>query len=207
MITKKQLIAELNKMGIEIKADKIKRGDIEKALAGLTGEKAQANKAQSSKIKDEDYHTMKSLIESLVKEVGIKKIEEYKESLKSDPRVKDLEMRFRWDLWWAAKNKARGSSQGIPADFHKKSRDFKDTHIDTALKKIIKDLKLSETPQKIQADASYYVSEISRILDHAQKNPEFKPKIKITHEGQESKWLDVSLDGLKDLIESYKKHS
>lgn len=56
-------------------------------------------------------------------------IKAHREVLKSDPRVKDLEMRLRWDLFWAAKLSQFASDTLYTY--------LNDAHIDTALKKIM----------------------------------------------------------------------
>ena len=58
----------------------------------------------------------------------------HKEALKSDPRVKDLDMRYRWDLSYAAK------LNGYICDNCYSY--LNDTHIDTALKSIVRELEL-----------------------------------------------------------------
>lgn len=56
----------------------------------------------------------------------------YKQSLKSDPRVKDIDKRLRWDLFYFA----------MPVAWDPKELYgyLNDNHIDTALKKIMKEL-------------------------------------------------------------------
>ena len=45
--------------------------------------------------------------------------------------VKDLDKRYRWDLFWAA----RGSFRGTPA--YNVAAELSDAHIDTALRRIV----------------------------------------------------------------------
>ena len=83
------------------------------------------------KIKPEHYAHMKNAIAALPRE----KVLLHKEALKDDPRVKDLEMRFRWDLQYAAK-----LSPWVSETLYSY---LNDTHIDTAMRSIVKDLKLA----------------------------------------------------------------
>ena len=56
----------------------------------------------------------------------------HKEALKSEPRVKDQAKRFRWDLFWATRQESK-----IIQDLYQY---LNDTHIDTALKSIVREL-------------------------------------------------------------------
>lgn len=58
----------------------------------------------------------------------------HKEALKSDPRVKDQAMRYRWDLFWAVRQESK--------IIHELYQYLNDTHIDTALKSIVRELEL-----------------------------------------------------------------
>ena len=60
----------------------------------------------------------------------------YKDSLKSDPRVKDIEMRFRWDMAWSAK-----LSQFFSDNVYSYAND---DHIDTALRAAIAEIEAVE---------------------------------------------------------------
>lgn len=82
------------------------------------------------KIKKEHYEHMKQEISKLDKE----KVASYKDSLKSDGRIKDIDKRFRWDLSYAAKL--------APWVCDNLYSYMNDDHIDTALKNIVKDLEL-----------------------------------------------------------------
>lgn len=82
------------------------------------------------KMSTEHYSHIKQAILSLPSD----KAAAHKEALKSDPRVKDLDMRFRWDLLYAAK------LSGYICDNCYSY--LNDTHIDTALKSIVRELEL-----------------------------------------------------------------
>ena len=60
-------------------------------------------------------------------------IPEYKEHLKTDPRVKDLNKRLLWDVFYSTK---------IYNNYSYQEFDYKDTHIETAMKAIFKELNL-----------------------------------------------------------------
>ena len=82
-------------------------------------------------MKPEDKKYLKKGIQSLINQYGIDNIRKYKESLKSDPRVKDLNIRFAWDLFWGAKFK--DNCRYLYSY-------LTDDHITTALKRIVKEL-------------------------------------------------------------------
>lgn len=77
------------------------------------------------------YQHMKSKIEPLVE-----KVEKHIEYLKTDERVKDINKRLRWDLFYAA-----GLTTFTCDELYKY---LDDTHIDTALRQIMKDLNIKE---------------------------------------------------------------
>ena len=82
------------------------------------------------KIKPEHYAHLKSEIQKLPKDQVLR----HKEYLKGDIRVKDLGRHWRWDIYWATKPHHFGF------DFYTY---LNDTHIDTALKKIMGELELT----------------------------------------------------------------
>ena len=79
------------------------------------------------KMTAEHYKFIKSRINYEKKDVL-----KYKQSLKSDPRVKDIDKRLRWDLF----------NMAIPVTWvcDNLYSYLDDNHIDTALKKIMKEL-------------------------------------------------------------------
>ena len=83
------------------------------------------------KIKPEDKEYLKRGIQGLINEYGMEYVRKHKESLKSDPRVKDLNIRFAWDLFWGAKFK--DNCRYLYSYLN-------DDHITTALKRIVKEL-------------------------------------------------------------------
>lgn len=82
------------------------------------------------KIKTEHYKEMLNVLSKVDKDA----VRKHKEALKQDARVKDIEKRFRWDLLYAAK-----LSPWICDNLYSY---LDDSHIDTALKSIIKELEL-----------------------------------------------------------------
>ncbi len=60
----------------------------------------------------------------------------YSHIVAKEVNVKDIDKRFRWDLFWAAKNTSPGMGDFIDVLYAY----VDDTHIDTALKKKVKDL-------------------------------------------------------------------
>jgi len=70
----------------------------------------------------EDYTILKTAIDSFIEKTGIEKVKEHR----SLNLGKDTEKRFRWDLFWGSK---------YSPDYNK----YNDSHIDSALKKYIKE--------------------------------------------------------------------
>lgn len=75
------------------------------------------------KMSQEHFETLKTAIEPLVPN-----FKAHYEALKVNPKVKDLETRFLWDVFWAANVQTR---------YH---WDYKDAHIQTAVKKAVIEL-------------------------------------------------------------------
>ena len=90
------------------------------------------------KITNDDYEYVKGLMSKLVHnfEGDRQAVLEYKEGLKNDSRIKDLDKRFRWDIYRASYSKY---DKDLPAKLYKY---LNDSHIDSALKSIIKELAL-----------------------------------------------------------------
>jgi len=82
------------------------------------------------KINQEQYEEMKSKLDELVRTLGEERLKEHIANLKADPKVNDLQMRFRWDLVWAAKIDVCAIYDVCGVD---------NSHIDTALKKYMKE--------------------------------------------------------------------
>jgi hypothetical protein len=85
------------------------------------------------KITKEHYAELKDSIEQVIK-INKFDYKEFKQALDYYPKVKDSEMRLRWGLYW-----------GIPTEQRKPLTDelykyCSDSHIDTALKQIVKEL-------------------------------------------------------------------
>lgn len=88
------------------------------------------------KVTKKDYEDLKQAIEEVLVIATFNSALAYKESLSKDARVKDYNIRFRWDLFWAI---PRVKSQPIVESIYTYAND---DHIDTALKHIVKDLSL-----------------------------------------------------------------
>ena len=82
------------------------------------------------KMKPDHYNHMKSAIAS----IDTAKVASHKEALTHDARVKDLDKRFRWDLSYAAKL--------TPWVCDNLYSYLDDSHVDTALRSIIRELDL-----------------------------------------------------------------
>ena len=84
------------------------------------------------KMSPEHYAAIKSKVE----ELGANKINAYKEQLKADPKVKDLETRLLFDVFYATKVQNKYSYQEF---------DYTDAHIKSAMKQIFKELHIPTT--------------------------------------------------------------
>jgi hypothetical protein len=82
---------------------------------------------EQMKIKPEDYTELKGAIGKL----DIEKVKKHYAHLRTDTRVKDLAKRFRWDLLYASKFDTLVTYKYLD-----------DTHLDTALHSIVKELNL-----------------------------------------------------------------
>lgn len=84
------------------------------------------------KIKPEHYAHMRDSIKAFC-DANQDKVAFHRESLKADPRVKDIEKRFRWDLSYATP----GLSQWICDNLYPY---MYDGHLDNALRSIVKEI-------------------------------------------------------------------
>lgn len=85
------------------------------------------------KVTESDYNFLKKEISKTIERVGIEKIQLYKEQLKTDKTIKNFDVRFMFDLFYS-----------IPFQNRKRisDKDYKDSHLQTALKKVVKELNL-----------------------------------------------------------------
>ena len=83
------------------------------------------------KIKPEHLARLKELVEPL--DTPQRRIQYLKGDFANADKVKDLNKRYRWDLFWLADGKATTVKEMYVY--------MNDDHIDTALKSIVKDLK------------------------------------------------------------------
>lgn len=80
------------------------------------------------RISAKDYIDLQDMLDQVVDRLGVVALKEHKASLANDPRVKNIEMRFRWDLLFATSAAARTNW------FDNVYAYANDTHVDTALK-------------------------------------------------------------------------
>jgi hypothetical protein len=85
------------------------------------------------KITKEHYTHLHNTIQERIEKLGGVVIYEYREKLKNDKRVKNLETRFNWDMFYACK--LAGYACNYLYTY------LNDNHIDTALKSIMRDIK------------------------------------------------------------------
>ena len=80
------------------------------------------------KMSKEHYNVIKERVATLVPQIPA-----HTERLRADPRVKNLPLRLLWDVFHAARIYELYSYQQF---------DYKDTHIETAMRAIFKELKV-----------------------------------------------------------------
>ena len=85
------------------------------------------------KVTESDYNFLKKEISKTIERVGIEKVQLYKEQLKTDKTVKNLDVRFMFGLFYS-----------IPFNDRKRidDKDYNGNHLQTALKKVVKELNL-----------------------------------------------------------------
>lgn len=83
------------------------------------------------KIKDSHYNFLKEKITN----IGVETILLHRKSLYNDQRIKDLNKRVRWDCFWIAARTNREELDKLELYSY-----LNDDHIDTALKKIMKEI-------------------------------------------------------------------
>jgi len=84
------------------------------------------------KMKKEHYNILKSSIEDVLKNVGPALLQEYENGkFPREDKVKDLNLRFRWDLFYFVRPKIESSGKKLNLYDY-----LNDSHIDTALRKI-----------------------------------------------------------------------
>lgn len=86
------------------------------------------------KIKTKHYNKLKSLIQDVVNKKTLKVVQDYKLSLKTDDRIKDLDTRFAFDLYNAT------GIEGLNLVCNEIYKYANDDHLKTALKKIVKEI-------------------------------------------------------------------
>ena len=94
----------------------------------------------SLKIKPDDKTILYSLLDKYVAREGRDELAKYKESLKHDPKVKDVDMRFRWDLVHGARVSI-GDGKGAKGHVELYAY-MTDENIDAVLKAYVKEKKL-----------------------------------------------------------------
>jgi hypothetical protein len=85
-------------------------------------------KETTMKVKQEHYDYIKTAIEG----IGLANIVAHREALKDDPRVRDLDMRLRWDCLWSSV-----PSRWVCDNIYPYAND---EHLDTALRRILKEV-------------------------------------------------------------------
>lgn len=82
------------------------------------------------KIKGAPMEELQTCIASFFQGISADNVLEYLEELRNDNRVKDLGMRFRWDIFYAATHRKEITVRSTMSG-------YTDDHIDTALRALI----------------------------------------------------------------------
>lgn len=85
------------------------------------------------KMTDEHYAALKARVQTLVPQIPA-----HRERLKNDPKVKNLDLRVLWDVFHAAK---------IYTVYSYQEFDYLDTHVETAMRAIFKELGVPMGPR------------------------------------------------------------
>lgn len=98
------------------------------------------------KVTKSDYSDLREALKRVMIPYGITAVLKYKEELKSDTRVKDLEVRFVWDMFWSI-----GVNVRTLILERMRSYQCNDNHIETALKKAITEIleQMSQTQKEL----------------------------------------------------------
>ena len=91
------------------------------------------------KMTEQDYGRLLDGLREVVERVGLDGLADYRESLKDDERVKDLNKRFRWDIWSAVEH---GQKYSVIASVY---RYASDSHLDTGIRKALRELGVDGT--------------------------------------------------------------
>jgi hypothetical protein len=94
------------------------------------------------KVKKDHYNLIKQYLTLAIEEKGPKTFEDHWRALPtSNPKPKDCARRFRWDCFWCAQNTHRAH---IGVGFPVVQWDYKDDHLDTALRALMVELNLPQ---------------------------------------------------------------
>jgi len=83
------------------------------------------------KIKPEHYEHIRDAMFATLARFGVDNLARYREELAADPRVRDLDMRLRWDVLHASVG-----SRWICDEIYPYAND---THLDTALRRVMQE--------------------------------------------------------------------
>lgn len=89
------------------------------------------------KINQSDYQKLKLLIQGVIKKYGIETLFSYKKAVKEDGKYLNLDKYWRWYLLHTIPLTVKINWLDLVSSYG-----CQDDHIDTALKKVIKELKL-----------------------------------------------------------------
>ena len=79
-----------------------------------------------------DESTYSHMLEFCKEWLPCDKVQAYRTQLQADHRVKDIDLRLRWDIFWMVFKHSLVLREAV--------KDLKDDHIDTALRRLMREL-------------------------------------------------------------------
>ena len=79
-----------------------------------------------------DESTYSHMLEFCKEWLPCDKVQVYRTQLQADHRVKDIDLRLRWDIFWMVFKHSLVLREAV--------KDLKDDHIDTALRRLMREL-------------------------------------------------------------------
>jgi hypothetical protein len=89
------------------------------------------------KMSKEHFNALSKLIQNTMTAAGPDTLKEHKAMIAKDPRVKDINTRYRWDMFWAISQKERTAWNDMVGRNSEGNSIYNTDHMNTALKKIV----------------------------------------------------------------------
>jgi hypothetical protein len=101
------------------------------------------------KVTESDYQTIREAMRNVVKPFGLSAMLQYEKDLIEDSRVKDLDTRLAWDIFWAIGKHTRTL---ILDRVH--AYDCNDDHLNTAFKKALKEIWIDMEVEQVELNSN-----------------------------------------------------